>query len=63
MCGIEIEPDLWEAWLTAGACWRAAQVDVARAGYWNGQAQAYSDRAAALLAWDAAGWRELAELR
>jgi hypothetical protein len=55
MC--EIEPDLWAAWLTAGACRRAAKKDRARHRYWEGQARAYSRRAAVLMAWDAVTWR------
>jgi hypothetical protein len=52
-----IEPDLFEAWLTAGACRRAARKDLARSDFWNGQAQAYSDRAAVLLRWDVGAWK------
>ena len=52
-----LEKDLWEYVLTAGACWRAAKSQPARAQHWEGLAQAYSNRAAILLGHDAASWR------
>lgn len=56
MCDVEIEPDLWDAALTAGACWRAARANPARQAEWEGQAKRYSMEAHALLEWDAFSW-------
>lgn len=53
----EIEIDLWQAVLTAGACRRAAKKDWRDRVYWTDLAEAYSHQAQVLLDWDAVTWR------
>lgn len=51
-----IEPDLWEALITAGACWRAARCQPFNKE-WEEYARAYSDEASVLAGVDATTWR------
>lgn len=57
MCDGRIEPDLWEALITAGACWRAARAQPSMKAEWEANALMYSDQASTLVEWDAASWR------
>jgi hypothetical protein len=52
MCDGKIEPDLWLALITAGACRRAAKADRRDRAYWIDLADGYSHQAQVLLAWD-----------
>lgn len=57
MCDGFIEPDLWEALITAGACWRAARALPRHRAEYEASAMMFSEEAAVLLSHDAAGWR------
>lgn len=46
--GFQIDPEWWEAIITAGACWRAAKAQPSKREYWEGQAREWSATAGAL---------------